>query len=198
MKLKVLEACQCATARQNYSPLAFLLSEKLWRWKKKGKKQANKQSTGTGCEKPLDQLLWRKKKNLYFNITKHGNIAKTHCILSLINPPQSVQTPRVEVRVSYVACKTLPIARQKQHFSLVTFLGSEQTPFVQPHCIYTSPSHAKHVPWKSGRARSRCMHAHCASPEEKNVPNSLLPASKVLQLLQVRATFQVLVMSWGD
>lgn len=41
---------------------------------------------GMGCEKLLDQLLWR-KKNLCFNITKHSNVAKTHCILSLINPP---------------------------------------------------------------------------------------------------------------
>lgn len=74
------------------------------------------------------------------------------------------------MRVSYVARKTLPIARQKQHFSLVTFLGSEQTPFVQTHCIYTSPSHAEHVPWKSGRASSWCVHAHCASPEGKKSP----------------------------
>lgn len=82
----------------------------------------------------------------------------------------------------------LPIARQKQHFSLVTFLGLEQTPFVQPHSIYTSPSHTKHGPWKSSRACSWCVHAHCASPEGKNIPNSLLPASKVLQLLRVKTT----------
>lgn len=77
------------------------------------------------------------------------------------------------MRVSYVARKTLPIARQKQHFSLVTFLGSEQTPFVQTHCIYTSPSHAEHVPWKSIRACSWCVHAHCASPEEKKMSQIL-------------------------
>lgn len=33
----------------------------------------------------------------------------------------------------------LPVAMQEQHFDLAALAGSEQTPFVQAHCLSASP-----------------------------------------------------------
>lgn len=38
-------------------------------------------------ETPGPATMEKKNKDLCFNITKQSNAAKTHCILSLINPP---------------------------------------------------------------------------------------------------------------
>lgn len=61
---------------------------------------------------------------------------------------------------------------QEQYFNLATFLGSEQIPFVQPRCIYTSSPRAKCAPWKAGRAHSWCMHARYTPLAEKNPKDS--------------------------
>lgn len=69
-------------------PISFPPQWEVVEMEKKGQKASKQTKYGHRLwETPGPATVEEKKKNLYFNITKHGNIAKTHCILSLINPP---------------------------------------------------------------------------------------------------------------